>query len=244
MLAEAKALNRTGLGRRYAEDYQAIVDALDALHSIAAFHSWTFDGWIDAVPHPAHPVLFSCFHKTLLSIHTANELTFDGLYGVARPHLRQAFESLVIAKFCGTAPDADIFDKWIDGLDLYFSNGILKKIQSPSTEQISHAWGLLCKWSHATVFANQLTLDLETTSKETTLNLAFISVLLEFTFHVLNRHLLTTTIKYYAKRYGDDESDAPHRNRLKASLELLRKDLGPGSRRLIRDFRATWTIKA
>ena len=114
MLEEAKALNRSELGKAFGNDYLAVVDALDALQSIAAFHSWTSEGWIDAVPHPAHQVLFSCFHKTLLSIHTANELTFDGLYGMARPHLRQAFESMVIAKFCAADPDSDIFDKWVD----------------------------------------------------------------------------------------------------------------------------------
>jgi hypothetical protein len=242
MLAEAKELNRTELMKLYGNDSAAITSSLDALHAIAAFHSWTFEGWADAIPSPAHPVLFACFHKTLLSLHAAHELTFDGLYGVARPHLRQAFESLMIAKFCAADPTSDIFDKWIDGVDLYFTNGVLKRLAYPDITEFSTAWQLLCKWSHATIFANQISLDLDTTREEASLNLAFIGVLLEFTYHLLNRHILTPTIKYYAKRYVRGSDDVEIRDRLKPNLAALRSNLGPGSRRLIRDFKATWRV--
>jgi hypothetical protein len=243
MLAEAKALNRAELSTLYGAESAAIVNSLDALHALAAFHSWTFEGWADASPHPAHAVLFACFHKSLLSLHAAHELTLDGLYGVARPHLRHAFESLMIAKFCATAPEADVYDKWVDGLDLYFTNGLLKKLAHPATDEFVQAWGLLCQWSHATVLANQLSLDLYTTREESDVNLALIGVFIHFAHHLLNTHLLTPTIKYYAKRYGEDSANAQTKERLKASLALLRSDLWPGSRRLIRDFKATWRMK-
>ena len=243
MLAEAKELNRAELSGLYRDESTAIVDSVDALHALAAFHSWTFEGWADAALHPAHAVLFACFHKSLLSLHAAHELTLDGLYGVARPHLRHAFESLMIAKFCATDPEADVYDKWVDGLDLYFTNSLLKKLAHPETDEFAQVWGLLCQWSHATIFANQLSLDLDTTREESSVNLALIGVFVHFAHHLLNTHLLTPTIKYYAQRYGEESANAQTKERLKASLAVLRSDLGPGSRRLIRDFKATWRVK-
>lgn len=243
MLADAKALNRAELLEIYDSESTAVVDALDHLHALAAFHSWTFNGWADAVPHPAHEALFACFHKTLFSLHAAHELTLDGLYGVARPHLRHAFESLMIAKFCATDPDADLYDKWVDGVDLYFTKGLLRKLAHPETDEFARVWNLLCQWSHATVFANQLTLDLDTTREEASLNLSLIGVLIHFSYHLLNSHILTPTIKYYSQRYREEESCAKNKACLKIALATLRADLGPGSRRLIRDFKATWRVK-
>lgn len=243
MLAEAKALNRSGLLDAFEAESNAVVAALDHLHALAAFHSWTFNSWADAIPHAAHAVLFPCFHKTLFSLHAAHELTLDGLYGVARPHLRHAFESLMIAKFCATDPDADLYDKWVDGIDLYLTNGLLKKLSYPETDEFATAWSLLCRWSHATVFANQLSLDLDTTREEADLNLALIGVLIHFSYHLLNSHILTPTIKYYSRRYGKKSTCAQSKADLKVALAILRERLGPGSRRLIKDFRATWRIK-
>jgi hypothetical protein len=191
MLLEGKQLNRKELGEAYRAESTAIVSALDDLHAWAAFHSWTFNGWIDAVPHEAHDVLFACFHKALLSLHCTHELTLDGLYGLARPHLRHAFESLMIAKYCATDPSSDIYDRWVDGVDLYFTNGVLKKLAHPDTSEFSDLWQLLCQWSHATVFASQLSLDLQTTREQAALNLVFVGVLLHFSNHLLNTHILT-----------------------------------------------------
>lgn len=243
ILVEAKALNRKTLANLYAEETSAIARSLDALHSLAATHAWALTNWIDAVPHPANHVLFACFHKTLLSLHVAHELTLDGLYGMARPHLRQAFESLMIAKLCATDPESEVFDKWIDGLDLYFTNGVLRRIVSPDTSQFSESWRHLCQWSHATVFAAQLSLDLQTTEAESGVNLAFIGALLNFQDHLLNQHILTPTVKYYVKRYGDEERLVGAREQLKASLASLREILGAPSRRLVKDYRAKWLLK-
>lgn len=243
MLADAKALNRTELKTQHGPDSASIIQAIDSLHALAAFHAWTFNGWADAQPHEAHEVLFSCFHKTLLSLHAAHELTLDGLYGVARPHLRQAFESLMIAKFCATDPESDVFDKWIDGLDLYFTNAILKKLAHPPIDQFSDVWRLLCQWSHATVYANQVTLNTETTVEESGLNFALLAVLLSFTSHLLNTHILTPSIKYYARRYGRSGADRDVKAKLKEALSMLQESLGSDALALVRHFKATWRLK-
>lgn len=243
MLQNAKQLNRENLPKLFPHQTAAIVDGLDCLHALASVHAWPLTSWHDAIPHPANHVLFSCFHKTLVNLHAAHELTLDGLYGVARPHLRQSFESLMIAKLCATDPDSDVFDRWIDGLDLYFTNGVLKRLAHPDATQFSESWSLLCQWSHATVFASQLSLDLETTQREAKVNIAFIGVLLHFTKHLLNTHILTPTVKYYARRYGDEAKAVQAVARLNSSLRTLQSHFGPPSRRLVRDYRATWRLK-
>jgi len=243
MLSEGKQLNRTKLQDHFQPQIAAVNEGLDALHALAAIHAWTLTSWHDAIPHEANHVLFACFHKTLLSLHVALELTLDGLYGLARPHLRHAFESMMIAKLCATDPSSDIFDKWIDGIDLYFTNGIIRRITHPDTSQFVESWGLLCRWSHATVYAAQFSMDLQTTTDESGVNLAFIGVLLNFEDHLLSRHILTPTVRYYAGRYGSKKRLADAKLGVRSSLAILREILGDPSRRLVRDFRATWVLK-
>lgn len=243
MLREAKALNRTELPKHFGASSNAVVEAVDALHQLASEHAWTFSSIVVPTLNPAHDVLFACFHKALLSVHCAHELTMDGLYGAARPHLRHAFESLMIAKYCSCDPDSDIFDRWIDGVDLYFTNGVLKKLSKPDTTQFQESWSLLCRWSHATVFASQLTLDIETTQKEAGVNLAFLGVLIEFLDHILCSHLLTPSVRYYEQRYGSGLVGAQARARLRHALEPLKAIRGTASKRLARDFRSTWALR-
>lgn len=243
MLADAKGLNRAALTAEFAGPSTAVRDCLDAMHRFAAEHAWTFSSGAFSDLNAAHDILFACFHKTLLSLHVAHELTLDGMYGLARPHMRQAFESMMIAKYCSCDPESDIYDRWIDGVELYFSNGILKKLVSPTPAQFQESWTLLCKWSHATIFANQLSLDLETTRDQTGVNLAFIGVLLDFVDHVLCAHLITPSVRYYEKRYGDGLIAEQARLRTREALHTLREIRGPASRRLAKDFRARWRLK-
>lgn len=243
MLADAKKLNRIELARVFSTSSKAIVDGLDAVHALASQHAPTFRSPVGPQLNPAHDVLFACFHKTLLNLHTAHELTLDGLYGLARPHLRQAFESLMIGKHCSCDPESDIFDRWIDGVDLYFSNGILKKLVNPDTAQFQQFWTMLCHWSHATVYASQLSLDLETTVDESGINLALIGSLAECVDHLLCTHLLTPSVRYYAKRYGREQTTPEARTKFKESLPSLRAIRGPLARQLVKDYRAKWCLK-
>lgn len=243
MLAEAKLLNRRTLLAEFSDPIKAANDCLDALHRFASEHAWTFSSPAFPELNPAHDVIFSCFHKTLLSLHCAQELSLDGLYGPARPHLRHSFESMMIAKYCSCDPESDVFDRWIDGMDLYFTNGVLKKIVRPDISQFQESWSLLSDWTHATVYANQLSLDLETTRYQAGVNLAFIGVLIEFLDHLLTSHLLTPSIRYYESRYGNGLGAAQARVRLRQSLAPLRAIRGPGSSRLVKDFRAKWHLK-
>lgn len=93
------------------------------------------------------------------------------------------------------------------------------------------------------MYANQLTLDLETTKEQASLNLAFIGILLNFTSHLLKAHILTPSLKYYARRYGKERGDLHADERLRSSLSVLQASLGTDARLLVRDYKAKWRIK-
>jgi hypothetical protein len=75
--------------------------------------------WLEpyAAVNEVQRLLTPCFHKGLLSLYVAQSLTFEGLYGSARPLMRQAFEFLVIGKFCSAHRTSEVFDKRIDRMD-------------------------------------------------------------------------------------------------------------------------------
>lgn len=73
-------------------------------------------------------LLFSSLYKSLLSLYVCHKLTTEGLFGLGRTHLRHVFESLMIAKFCSVDASTEVYDKWADGIDVYLTDAILKKL--------------------------------------------------------------------------------------------------------------------
>ena len=197
----------------------------------------------DVVPNPAHDVIVLCIFNAMLSLYTSHKLTAEGLYGPARPHLRHAFESLVIAKFCSVDPSSDVFDRWVDGMDVYFSNSILKKIAKPSTTELAKAWSLLCNWSHASVYSGQLTMRHDKVSEHALWNLTLIAVFIQWLYHLINSHMITPSVRFYGDHYAQSQAGALAKKRLAKLFREEAAHFGPGARRLVHDFRLTWTLK-
>lgn len=241
-LEQAKAHNRRLLSGKFRDESGSIIESIDDLHTIASRYMWAIWNWGDAEPSPVQDVLFPCFHKTLFSIYISHDLTLSGLYGPARPHLRHAFESLMIGKYCSTNPSSDVFDRWVDGVDLYFANSVLKKITHPDTSEFREAWKLLCDWTHATVFAGQPSLSLQDTEDATLLNFGFTEILLQWTYHLLSRHMLTPSVRYYGNRYAKSDKGKVAQKRIRERFKWQGKFLGHDAQRLIRDYKAVWKV--
>jgi hypothetical protein len=137
-------------------------------------------------------------------------------------------------------PDSDVYDKWIDGVDVYFTNAIIKNISYPPTEEFVQVWRLLCQWSHATVYAGQAGVRLSEAREGTIINVGFSEVFVQWIYHLMYRHMLTPTVRYYGDRYADTRKSEKARLRLKKAFKYHKKYLAPGSLRLIKDFQATW----
>lgn len=236
----ARKHNRNELTKLFQEESHAIVETINDIYTVASGYLWVIYRAPYAQVSPVQDVLFPCFHKSLLSLYTSHDLTMSGLWGAARPHLRHAFESLMIAKYCSTNPSADIFDRWIDGVEIYFGNAVLKKIVAPDPGEFKLLWSLLSDWSHSTVRAGQPNLELKGTDGEAGLNFGITEVLLQCIYHLLVSHMVTPSVRYYGNRYRNDDSVELAKSRIQSNFKHQRSFLGPGSLRLIRDYRASW----
>lgn len=91
--------NQFSIQGEFPESIRRLENTLNWQYELAAQYMWAQNMPYSAVS-PVTDVLNPCFHKTLISLSTAFFLTRHGLWGPARPLIRHAFESLVIAKFC------------------------------------------------------------------------------------------------------------------------------------------------
>jgi hypothetical protein len=197
----------------------------------------------DAQPHPANEVIFACVVRSALNLHTSHSLTMSGLFGPARPLLRLVFEALMIAKYCATDPTSDVYDRWIDGIDIYFTHAVLKKLAQRRTDEFERLWKVLNLWSHATIQEGQGTMRIENTRPEALLNLGLSNVFLHWMYHLIFSHIVTPTVRYYGEAYGTYTQGTQARARLKVTLKGQRGTLSKESIALVRDFQTTWKIK-
>lgn len=184
----------------FADESTALVTAIDNLYFRATEHLPLMYTFLDVQVNEALAVLVPCFHHSLLSLHVSHSLTAEGLYGPAHAHLRHAFEALIIAKFCSVNPAADVYDRWVDGVELYFTNSVLKKVVRPSLYETRVLWRLLCEKSHATIWSGQPDLHLESRLADVRFNFAIIGVLIRWASHLYSSHILTPSASYYGRR--------------------------------------------
>lgn len=237
----ARRHNRKELTKLFQEESASIVETINDIYLIASGYLWVIYGDPCAQVSPVQKVLFPCFHQSLLGVYASHDLTMSGLWGLARPHLRHAFESLMIAKYCSVNPSSDVFDRWIDGVEIYFGNAVLKKLSHPDPVEFKVLWALLSDWSHSTIHAGQPYLELKGTDSEAGLNFGIIEVLLQCLYHLLVSHIVTPSVRYYGDQHRDDDNKVDvAKKRILLAFKHHRSLLGPRSLRLIRDYRATW----
>lgn len=224
------------------EELDRVWEAFNLIYRLASRYVWVIYHEPYAQVNQVQGVLFPCFHKGLVSLFVAYELSVEGLYGPARPHMRHAFESLMIAKYCSLNPDADVFDRWIDGVDLYFTNAVIKKITRPKLIEIPELWKHLCGWTHSTVFAGQPNVAVGDAISDVRVNIGLIGVLLRCTYHLLSTHMLTPSVRYYGDRYADASAGDLPTKKLQEFFKWQYQYLGPGSKSLLKEYRATWSV--
>jgi hypothetical protein len=235
--------NATAVDNEHRRDITLLRSGMDCLYAMVSQHTWVFNAPSIAIQNKATTVLFSTLHKNLIALHTSLKLTRLGLYGPARSILRHVYESLLIAKFCSVSHDTSLYEKWKEGNSVYLSNGILKKICSPDIAPFSEFWGLLSDYSHATVYAQQVHLNVRSVPDEVPLNLVYLRILLDCLSHLVGSHLITPSMRYYTKRYRGGPDLLPAlRAELQQILSESRSTLLEQPRAIIRNYRATWKL--
>jgi hypothetical protein len=233
------------ISRHFGQEAELARKILDSSYEVASHFSWCLNA-PHIAQHPANlSVLFAAFHKGLFTLSSCLDLTCKGLYGPARPLLRHAFEFLVIAKFCSVHPKTKVYESWRDGRVVYFSNGILKKINTPDVQPLADLWQELSEMTHATSSSSQVGLYFPLIAAEVQINLALIRVLCDWLAHLLNQHIITPSMRYATERH------TPAKPALKSAKQRLAQDLkasrsmhSKDSARLITCFRRKWLVSA
>lgn len=194
-------------------------------------------------------LLFACFHKNLLTLHSCTMLTEQGLYGTSRPLLRNAYEWLIIAKFCNVSENTKVLERWADQESVYFSNSVLKKIVTPDNTIFKEFWTMLSQMTHSTKSSMQtiLEVNLEDNLLHVQSNLALIGALLECNYHLLNSHIYNEELAYYVKKYpppSNNRKSIPNlRKECKKCKKAIRQVMGSSSIELVTSYEKTWEIK-
>ncbi len=234
--------NLSSLPPDLVETSARLKDAIDDLYAQATEHIPLFDTFADVQPNEAWDVLVPCFHLSIVSLYVARFLTVEGFYGPAHSHLRHAFEALLVAKFCSVNPSADVYDRWIDGIELYFSNSVLKRIRAPDQTETRILWKLLCEKTHATLWSGQHDLRLEKKLDDVGFNLTIVGVLARWCAHLYAGHILTPSAAYYGRRYRRTPRTDLARQRLGSFFKWHRSQLSAGARSLISEYTHKWTV--
>lgn len=197
-------------------------------------------------------ILLSSFHKNIISLYAAIRMTQDGLFGPARPLLRNVFEWQMIAKFSNLAQDPKVLKKWDGGEHIFLTNAVINRIKKPETTSFSKFWKMLCSYAHATRGSIQIALDAkdEENFKAIRYNFIIINILLECNYHLLNTHLITPELAYLSKFYCSrykiptvnwdvSEYKKKCREKFKENREFLTKEAA----KLIYAYKRKWAIK-
>lgn len=243
-LVEQLETNNSDLvGAEYSSEIQLLHQGMNTIYTMACEFAWLFNNQHIAILSHANTVLFSTLHKNLIALYTSLKLTRVGLYGPARSMLRHAYEALLIAKFCAVSDNTSIYDKWKEGDIVYLSKGVLKRISHPDTEVFSEYWGLMSEYTHATIYAQQVELNVKAAPDEVPLNLVYLRTLLDCQYHLVNRHLITPSMIYYTKRYRRGHDPLPElRRTMRQLINESRSTLLPRPKELIRSYCANWSL--
>ena len=136
-----------------------------------------------------------------------------------------------------------MLNKWKDGDIIYLTNRVLKRIQSPDTKAFSEFWDLLSSYVHATIYAQQIHLNVMAAPDEVPLNLIYLRILVECQYHLVNSHLITPSMKYYIKRYNRNGYRlAEIQAEMQQLLTLEGRTLLELPRTIVKNYRAAWKL--
>jgi hypothetical protein len=215
---------------------------LNLLYQITSHYTWLLSASHIAKMNEASKGIFAALHKNQVALYSSLRLTQRGLYGPARAILRHVFEAQIIAKYCAVSDDKDIYKRWRNGEEVRFSPGILKKIRKPSVEAFRTFWGDMSSFVHATVYAQQITINIRNSPESIDMNFVFLKTLLNCQSHLLTTHFITPSMHYYAKRYSGADIVPTLKKKLRELLSEAKKHISPLPREIIRNYCTTWEI--
>jgi len=206
---------------------------------------WTLKPEIQAT-NVVTPVAFSGFYKSLLSIYGAYDLTIKGQYGSARILLRHAFEYLLTAKYCSLSKNDLLIKKWEIGDDISLNRDVISKLVTPLPKRFREFWKLLCQFTHASIYSQQVEVDAEKNEREINVNFSFIRALLEMNYHLFNRHMITSSMEFYFDSYGKEDEIVSFKQRkleMRKLFSISKQLMSQETKGIVKDYTSTWKLK-
>ena len=245
-LSSKLAENKVHIEAEFKNIVKLTTRLFDLQHEILTMYSWTFHNNIQAT-NETTKILFTACYKNIHAFYASIDMNLQGLFGSSRIIMRYIFEYLMIAKYCSISKDINLIKNWENGLQISMSSNIFKKINKPETIELEVFWGTLCKYTHATIYSQQIGVELERNQDEILPNFVILAMLLEMNYHLVNSHLINNSMKYYFNDYSDDktkeklkELKQEMRDLLKTSKATMMKDQG---KKIIRKYVLKWEVK-
>jgi hypothetical protein len=215
----------------------------DALNFLQMKYSAFYEHFNLENDRPYDSLLWTAFIKNSYSLYAAFDLTEKGLYGSARIILRYIFEFLIVSKYVAVSNDIELYERWNQGETIWMSKDVLKKISKPDMNEIRRLWETLCGFAHTSIQSQQSGIKYEDVNKDDIeLNYVFIWMLMEMSYHLLNRHILNSRLRYYLNEYGDSYEITCIQDYIREAFKYTKKKMSKESRSIIRNYKSNWTI--
>lgn len=185
-------------------------------------------------------------YKNLISLYSTIELTSQGLYGPARIIFRNIYEYLIISKSVAIRKDNTLLDKWETGKNISLQREIFSKVITPNSLAMRQFWDLLCKLTHGTIHSMQVMLRYDGIKEDLYVNIAFMKMLLDMNYHVLNTYVANRSIQYYTKfavDIGNEGEFKSQKQEIRKQILAMRKSLNELSKKTVLDFCKSWTFR-
>ncbi|MBI2652086.1 hypothetical protein HYX00_01355 [Candidatus Woesearchaeota archaeon] len=158
---------------------------------------------------------------------------------------RQVFESLVIAKYCSLYPESKVFADWYEEKTINLTRDVVTNIKNLDIRPFRDFWKMLNGFTHPTRSSQQPLVIFHSHEKEIRFTYNIIIILLACNYHLLNRHMVTSSMKHYLNCYFENEQKTinSERRKIQNYLLVLPKVLANESKKVINTYKRNWLLK-
>jgi hypothetical protein len=186
---------------------------------------------------------FGAVYKNCVSLYSILELTLQGLYGPARVIFRNIYEYLVLSKTVSIINDNTLLNKWENGEAISLRKHVFNRMLKPKSNELMELWDLFNKYTHGTIYSQQICLEYNSIKIEIQFNLVCIIMLLDMNYHVVNSCIANNSIQYHTRYYMDDIEFKQIKRTIRTQVKIIREVLPDALKRAISDFNSTWILK-
>ena len=196
---DALPTNRVLIEQWFGDRLRITESILDVHHALHCQHWWALRQY--PVRSASDSVALASAHKNQYALFSALELLRVGLNGSARPIYRYIFESQCIAKFSRVRTAHPLGDRWVAGKRISLRRAVFDHLSTALKSPLLQFWTLLNQTTHATVFALQDSPFAEDNRDAIEGDLAVLTLLLAFEFHMLASHTYAPALQAYVRQY-------------------------------------------